>query len=356
MLKEDKDVKYVKGVGPNRVKLLNKLDIFSLEDLITYFPRGYEDRSKPKNIADLVDGEEALVEAVAVTKMSAIRIRNNMTICKLVIRDETATCQVTWFNQTYLKDKFHIGEKYKFYGKVKRKLGQIELMSPTFDEENKTKNTGKIIPLYPLTYELSQNVIRQIIENGLREVNNELEETLPEYIVKEYKLLDINKAIGSVHFPKDFKEYEAARKRLVFEELLTMQLALLNLKNKYSTDAKGISFDKNVKISKVIDKLPFKLTKAQVRCLEEIEKDMEKDKPMNRLLQGDVGSGKTIVSMLAAYKAVRSGYQAAIMVPTAILASQHYENFERILNNNCKTDVGVASHATRTIVRYPNTN
>ena len=303
-----------------------------MEDLITYFPRGYEDRSQPKAIADLADGEEALVEAVAVTKMSTARIRNNMTICKLVIRDETATCQVTWFNQAYLKDRFHIGEKYKFYGKVKRKLGQIDLISPTFDEENMSRNTGKIIPLYPLTYELSQNVIRRIIENGLKEVGSGLEETLPEYILKEYKLLDINNAINSIHFPKDFKEYDIARRRLVFEELLTMQLALLNLKNKYSTDTKGIAFDKDVKISSVIDKLPFKLTKAQIRCLEEIEKDMEKDKPMNRLLQGDVGSGKTIVSMLSAYKAVRSGYQAAIMVPTAILAAQHYENFEKILN------------------------
>jgi len=316
--------------------------------LITYFPRGYEDRSKPKDIADLIDGEESLIEAVAVTRMSVSRIRNNMTICKLVIRDETATCQVTWFNQAYLKDKFKVGEKYKFYGKVKRKLGQIDLISPAFDEEHINKNTGKIIPLYPLTYELSQNLIRQIIENGLKEIDNKLEETLPEYILKEYKLLDINRAINSIHFPKSFKEYDIARKRLVFEELLTMQLALLNLKNKYSVDTKGIAFDKNVKISGVIDKLPFKLTKAQIRCLEEIEKDMEKEKPMNRLLQGDVGSGKTIVSMMSAYKAVKSGYQVAIMVPTAILATQHFENFKKILNDVCESNIEIlTSSATK---------
>ena len=316
--------------------------------MITYFPRGYEDRSKPKDIADLIDGEESLIEAVAVTRMSVSRIRNNMTICKLVIRDETATCQVTWFNQAYLKDKFKVGEKYKFYGKVKRKLGQIDLISPAFDEEHINKNTGKIIPLYPLTYELSQNLIRQIIENGLKEIDNKLEETLPEYILKEYKLLDINRAINSIHFPKSFKEYDIARKRLVFEELLTMQLALLNLKNKYSVDTKGIAFDKNVKISGVIDKLPFKLTKAQIRCLEEIEKDMEKEKPMNRLLQGDVGSGKTIVSMMSAYKAVKSGYQVAIMVPTAILATQHFENFKKILNDVCESNIEIlTSSATK---------
>lgn len=156
----------------------------------------------------------------------------------------------------------------------------------------KTKNTGKIIPLYPLTYSLSQNTLRQIIENGLNLVKNSLEETLPEYLLKEYNLRDINSSINSIHFPKDFEDFENARKRLVFEELLVMQLALLSLKNSNTQDANGIQFDKNVKMSTVINELPFKLTKAQLRVLEEIDEDMESDKPMNRLLQGDVGSRK----------------------------------------------------------------
>ena len=223
------------------------------------------------------------------------------------------------------------GEKYKFYGKVKRSLGQIEITSPVFDYDA-NKNTGKIIPLYPLTYNLSQNVIRQIIENGLKEVGGEIEETLPEYLLKEYSLLDLNTAINEIHFPTEFKMYNVARKRLVYEELLTMQLALLNLKNEYNNETKGICFDKEVRISEVLDTLPFKLTKAQTRVLEEIETDMENEKPMNRLLQGDVGSGKTIVSILSAYKAVKSGYQVAVMVPTAILAKQHLENFAKIFN------------------------
>ena len=164
--------------------------------------------------------------------------------------------------------------------------------SPVFEEENKNKNTGKIIPLYPLTYNLSQNVIRQIIENGLREVNNGLDETLPQYLLEEYNLDDINKAINDIHFPKDFGEYNKARKRLVFEELLIMQLALLNLKTKYTVDSKGIKFDKNIKMQDAINKLPFKLTNAQTKVLKEINKDMESPKPMNRLLQGDVGSRK----------------------------------------------------------------
>ncbi len=328
-----KDAKYIKGVGPNRVKQLNKLGIYNLEDVITYYPRGYEDRGKSKLIAELVDGEEALIEVTCVSKMSEVRIRKNMAIYKLIVRDDSASCTLTWFNSFYLKDKFKVGEKYKFFGKVKRRINQIEMMSPTYDEENTNKNTGKIIPIYPSTYELSQNVLRGIIENALKEVGNDLKETLPEYLQKEYNVMDLNTAIHQIHFPNDFKDYEKARKRLVFEELLIMQLALLNLKDKYTKDVDGIKFSDDIKMSVIIDALPFKLTNAQKRVLEEIELDMEKQKMMNRLLQGDVGSGKTAVSMCASYKAIKSGYQVAVMVPTAILAKQHYENFKKLLSN-----------------------
>ncbi len=156
-------------------------------------------------------------------------------------------------------------------------------------------------------------------------------ETLPEYLLKEYNLKNRNEAIERIHFPKELKDFEIARKRLVFEELLSTQLALLELKNSYQNEEKGIPFDKNIKMSKVINELPFRLTKAQLRVLEEIDNNMEKESAMNRLLQGDVGSGKTVVAMCAAYKAVKSGYQAAIMAPTAILAKQHLENFQNIL-------------------------
>ena len=331
MLDLNKDVKFIKGVGPARAKLLNSLGIFTLSDLITYFPRNYEDRGKPKNIAEVEDGEEVLIEAICVSKMMEKRIRKNMVIYKLTVRDETGLCHITWFNQKYLKNRFKLGETYKFFGKVQKRIGFIEMNSPVFDSEDTNKNTGKIIPLYPLTYNLSQNVIRQVMENALKEVNEELLETMPEYLLNEYDLDDINKAIQGIHFPEKFEEYNRAKKRLVFEELLIMQLALLNLKTKYSVNKKGIEFDKNVKMSDVIEKLPFNLTKAQTRVLEEIDKDMESENPMNRLLQGDVGSGKTAVSIVAAYKAVKSGYQVAMMAPTAILSKQHLKNFESIL-------------------------
>ena len=325
-----KDVKYIKGVGPNRVKLLNKIGIFTLKDLITYYPRTYEDRSKPKNLYECQDGEEAFVRAIACSRLSDIRLRGR-TMQKLLIRDETATAEAMWFNQSYLKSKFEQGKEYGFYGRVSKKYGKIELMSPQFDEGNSTKNTGRIIPIYPLTYNLSQNNLRKIMENGIKEVYGNLEEILPNYILDEYKLEKINKAVKDIHFPESFNDFNIARTRLVFEELLSVQLALLELKNRYMNEEKGIIFDKNVKISDVINSLPFKLTGAQRRVLEEIEGDMESDKTMNRLLQGDVGSGKTVVAMCSAYKAVKSGYQAAIMAPTAILANQHLENFKNIL-------------------------
>lgn len=331
MVDLEKDVKYIKGVGPNRVKLLNKLGIFTLKDLITYYPRTYEDRSKPKNIAECIDGEEVLIEAYATGRVSDVRLRGK-TMQKLVIRDETGVATAVWFNQSYLKNKFEQGKKYTFYGKINNTFGRITINSPVFDEEGKTSNTGKIIPIYPLTFSLSQNTIRRIMENGIKEIENKLEETLPEYILKEYHLEGINQATKNIHFPKEFKDFNIARNRLVFEELLTMQLALLELKNSYINEEKGIPFSKDVHMSDIINKLPFQLTNAQRRVLEEIDNNMESEKPMNRLLQGDVGSGKTVIAMCSAYKAVKCGYQVAIMAPTAILATQHLGNFKKIFD------------------------
>ena len=178
-------MKYVKGVGPNRCLLLNKLDIFTLKDLITYYPRTYEDRSKPKYICECEDGEEVLIEAVACNKMANVRLKGK-TMQRLIVRDETASATLTWFNQPYLRDKFKVGTKYKFFGKVTKKGGKIMMNSPVFDNEEKTQNTGRIIPIYPLTYNLSQNAIRKIMEAGIKEVYGNLKETLPQYLLEEY--------------------------------------------------------------------------------------------------------------------------------------------------------------------------
>ena len=326
-----KDVKYIKGVGPNRVKLLNKLNIYTLKDLITYYPRTYEDRSKPKKICECIDGEEAVIEAIACGNLVETRLPRK-TMQKLLVRDETGSLLITWFNHTYLKSKFKVGQRYRFYGKFSYKYGKPELNSPVFDEIENKNNTGRIIPIYPLTYQLSQNTIRRIMENAINEVRGNLEENLPEEILKQYNLQGINEATEKIHFPKELKEFKIARERLVFEELFITQLALLALKNSYRNEEKGIAFSKDVHISDVIKEFPFNLTGAQRRVLEEIEGDMEQEKSMNRLLQGDVGSGKTAIAMCAAYKAVKTGYQVAIMAPTAILATQHLESFKKILD------------------------
>ena len=343
MVDLDKDVKYVKTVGPNRVQLLNKLNIYTLKDLIEYYPRDYEDRSKPKNLYECTDGEEVLIEAMAAGRITEMH-KGRMTISRLIVKDQTGTCYITWFNQGYLRDKFQPGRMYRFFGKISNKNGRLEMNSPVYDEIDQSKNTGKIIPIYPLTYELKQNTLRKIIENGLAEVKGKLTETLPEYILKENNLWDINNTIERIHFPIEFSDFNKARERLVIEELLTTQLALLKLKNNYEHETDGIQFSKDVYMSDVINILPFKLTKAQLRVLEEIDRDMESNKPMNRLLQGDVGSGKTVVAMIAAYKAVKSGYQATIMAPTAILASQHLESFQGILEElGIKTELLISS-------------
>ena len=338
------NIQYVKGVGPSRVKLLNYLGIYTLEDLITYYPRRYEDRRIIKKIEEMQDGEDGVIEAVAVNNPITTRLRNKMIITKVMVTDETEKCLITWFNQPYVKERLEAGEKYKFYGRITRKNGKVEMNSPVFDIEGENKNTGKIIPVYPTTKNLNENTLRKIVENALNTIDNQLEETLPEYILKEYKLQKINDSIKEVHFPTDYDKLKEARRRFVFEELLAFQIALLSLKTNYESEKKGIKYSKEVHMSDVINTLPFNLTKAQLKVLEEIDNDMESEKSMNRLLQGDVGSGKTIVAMIAAYKAVKCGYQVAIMAPTTILAEQHLNNFNNILSKfNIKCEILISS-------------
>ena len=332
MIDLKQDIQYIKGVGPARVELLNKLGIFTLEDLVTYFPREYEDRGQFKKICDLKEGDIACFKAVAMSKPSEARIKKNMTITKVIVRDETGSALLTWFNQTYIKSQINSAEEYTFYGKVTKVSGsRIEISNAIFDKEGENKNTGKIIPLYPLTYGMTQNVLRGIMENALKIANNQFEEFLPSWIRKEYNVCELNFAISNIHFPEKTEDFMVAKKRIAFQELLLLQLGLLNLKEKGKVESKGISFNTNDGVDDFINTLPFKLTNAQLRAWKEIKKDMEDEKPMNRLVQGDVGSGKTIVATLAMLKAVRSGYQASMMAPTAILATQHYENISKLL-------------------------
>ena len=336
------DVQYLKGVGPNRKVLLNNLNIFTIYDLITYFPRDYEDRTIFKNIDELIDGEMVCVKVIAKTKVQEVRIRKNLSLYKLAVQDETGTAICTWFNNKYVKNYINPNEEYLMYTKVSIKNGKVEFTHPEYEKVEQNNKTGRIVPVYNLTENVTQNSLRKEIKLALEICKNSIPETLPQYILQKYNLKDINFCIKNIHFPESKEAFLMARKRLVFEELLQLQLMLLILKNGYTTDVKGIEFH-NVSTDEILSCLTFSLTNAQKRVLEEIFADMESDKCMNRLVQGDVGSGKTIVAAICMYKAIKSGYQTVLMAPTSILATQHYNTIKNIydkLGLSCELLVG----------------
>ena len=231
MLDLKKGVQYIKGVGPNRAVLLNKLGMFTLEDVINYFPRMYEDRSKPTTIINAIDGEEVLIQAKVVSGIVQRRVRKGLIIFKVLVQDESGQCEITWYNQTYLKDKIKRDKIYKFYGKIKNTYGKIEMNSPIVEEMEKSKNTGKIVPIYPLTYNLSQNVLRGIIENAINEVKMNLPETLPEYLVEKYNVKaqrrhntkELNRLVDEIKEHENIGEVEENL------EILEIFLQLLNI-------------------------------------------------------------------------------------------------------------------------------
>lgn len=325
------NLQYLKGVGPARVEVLNKMGLFTIEDIIEYFPRTYEDRGVYKKISELIDGETATFHAVISSSVNENRVRRNMTIIKTIAKDETGTVILTWFNQPYIKNQLKVGEEYTFYGKIKNTLGRVEVQSPVFEDINKMKNIGRIIPIYPLTNGITQNVFRGIVENAMSATKGQYQEALPEWVRSENELVDIDYAIKNIHFPEKLQDFEKARYRIAFEELLMMQLGLLRFKEEGNENYLGIAFDKDEKMDELLNSLPYKLTNAQMRVWKEIDSDMKSSKSMNRLVQGDVGSGKTVVATLAMFKAVKNGYQAALMAPTSILARQHYEGISRML-------------------------
>lgn len=328
MVDLNKDIQYLKGIGPNRKLLFNRLGIYTINDLITYFPRGYEDRSLFKTISELVEGDAVCVKVETTSKVRSIRTRNKLMIYKLLVKDNTGVITCIWFNNKYVEN-IKAEHEYIMYGKVTRQGSELVITQPEYEELNANNKTGRIVPVYSLTEKMNQNILRKEISIALDEVIKDIEETMPEYILEQYDLADIKFALQNIHFPEKDESFFYARYRLVFEELLHLQLMLLLLKNGVKNREKGIVF-KNVSTDEILNQLAFTLTNAQTRVLEEIFKDMESDKCMNRLLQGDVGSGKTIVAGISMFKAVKNGYQCVLMAPTAILAAQHYDTLKNI--------------------------
>jgi len=327
-----KSIQYVKGVGPKKAKLLNKIGIRTVEDIIYYFPRTYEDRREIKKISALEDGEKANLRVVVCGNPKIYRPRRNMSIIKIPVKDDTGIMNLTWFNQDYIVNNIRVGEIINVVGKIKKYGNQIEMQNPAYEKKAEVgKKTGRIIPIYQLTDGLTNNELIKIVENTLDTYLDDLIDILPTDIINELNLFSFKEAILNIHFPKDRLSYKKAKERLVFEELLLLQLGLFIIKRSNIANTEGIVFSKDDKTQELIESLPYNLTSAQIRVFNEIAKDMESPKQMNRLVQGDVGSGKTIIAVLSMLKAYSSGYQSVMMAPTEILAAQHYENIKGLL-------------------------
>lgn len=319
-------VQYIKGVGPKKAYSLKRLNINTIEDLIYFIPRDYDDRTKVSTLRDSVIGEKATLEVKIAGEFSIIRPRRNMSILKVPIEDSSSNGYMVWFNQEYLKDKFKIGESYRVNGKINKMGFELQIMNPAFETLDQSEKTGRIMPIYPLTEGLSNNEIIRIVNYALNNNLDYIEEVLPNNLVKKYNMLSVKESLKNIHNPFNKELLIKSRYRLVFEELLILQLGLFIIKNRTYSKETGIIFQRPEEINDFIFNLPFSLTKAQNRVFGEIQEDMDKAKQMNRLIQGDVGSGKTVIAVLAMYRAVKSGYQAAMMAPTEILATQHYES------------------------------
>ncbi len=320
------NIKYIKGVGDVRAKLFNRLGIYTVQDLLYHLPRNYEDRSVIKEIAELTDGETVCVCGSPGGEIKSYRARGRLSVTQATISDGTDTMRVTWFNSPYISTTLKSAMEFTFYGKVTYKGNKFEMVNPVVEiSSGNNKKTGKIIPIYPSTAGLAQHQIRTAIETAITNLDENIPEVFSPRIMKKYALLPIMSAIRAIHSPSSFEEFEEARRRLAFEELFVMQSGICSVRDeRYKYTAVPI---KNVKCAAdFVHSLPFSLTSAQKRVINEICADLKKTVPMNRLVQGDVGSGKTIIAASAMYTVVKSGFQAALMAPTEILAAQHYKN------------------------------
>jgi len=329
----DIPVRYIKGVGPKRSSLFEKLGIISVSDLFYYLPRRYEDRSKVAEIGSLGPGDESSVIG-DIEKTAVFKARTGTNITEIVINDGTGRIYAVWYNMPFMIKNFKSGQKVLLYGKVEL-YNRLQITHPVYeildDEANRESlEVGRIVPVYPVTQDLSQKYMRKTVHNAISRYLGHLPEVLPTYIRARRKLVDAKFAIGNIHFPHSMENLQRAYRRLVFEEFFILQV-IMALKRKKQAK-KGISHKiREGLLSDFQDLFDFELTEDQKRCIRDIENDMARGIPMNRLLQGDVGSGKTVVAMYALLMAVHSGYQAVMMAPTEILARQHYVTVSQTL-------------------------
>ena len=317
-------VQFVKGIGPKKVKLFEKLHISTLQDALETYPRDYEDRTQITRIADIADEDRYAVRAILGTEPKVSRIRKGMTLVKCTIFDESGSLGVTWFNQPYITAQLRVGQEYLFYGRVQGFGRARQMISPQAEKvaEN-DQNPGRIVPVYPLTAGLTQR------EAALDAVPGDWPDPLPEVLRVKYRLPDAADALAAIHRPKNREDVNEARRRMVFEELFLLCCGLQQLRERRRADS-GILF-RGDRLEEFFAALPFAPTGAQRRAIMEIAADCASGRPMNRLVQGDVGSGKTVVAAALCALAAQNGWQAAFMAPTEILAAQHAETLSPML-------------------------
>ena len=323
-------VTILKGVGAARAKQLENLNIFTLGDLICHFPRGYEDRTKLSTIDKLEVDRPACFKAMVMNHPRTNHIRKGLDLTKVQVADHTARLSLTFFNNKYVAEQLQYGKEYIFYGAVSGDFIGYNMTNPIFESlDSAPVTTRRVLPIYPLTAGLSNAVLLRCIQQALA-ICDPPEEILPEAIRRQYGILPAERAYQIIHQPASLQEAEMAKRRLIFEEFFVFS-AGLSLMRATRTEKKALPYQ-NTDLSAFYAALPFRLTGAQNRAITEILADFRRGAPMNRLVQGDVGAGKTMVAAAAAYCAIQNGRQSALMVPTEILAEQHYHSLSRLLS------------------------
>lgn len=324
----NESISVLDGIGQKRAELFRTLGVFTVSDLLTFYPRGYEDRTKLKKLAELTDGETVCVRGRAVFPLRENMIRKNLYVCSLKISDGTGFLELVWFNNRFIKRMINLETEYVFYGKVS--IGQKKQMqTPLFEVPGTNNVTGKIFPIYSLCAGLSLKIVTDAVRAAQDLALQLLPEILPEHLRQEHNLCSVWYAVQNIHFPKDMAALELARRRLVFEELFLFQTALFSLREDRTIE-KAVSLKNSGFTKQLVSTLPYPLTAAQNRVIGEICSDLERAVPMSRLVQGDVGCGKTLVAAIAMFVCAKNGYSAAMMAPTEILASQHYESLSAL--------------------------
>lgn len=334
----DTEAQYLKGVGPRVAELLAKLGLKTVRDVLFYLPRRYEDRTNIPPINTLRPGDWATVRGRVTRVEGTPTRRRGMVIIKAQVSDGRSTISLTWFNQPWIKRKFEsFRGEILAYGQVKEGAWNLEMSSPEFeiiDEESDPADFARITPVYPLSEGVNQHLVRRAVSSALDNYLDFVQDPLPEAVLRREGLKPLKWSLFQIHQPNSEEDRLQARRRLVFDEFLNLQLSLAMAREQTHQDV-GIAFsierERDQLWADIHKMLPFELTKAQLRVIEEIWSDMARPHPMNRLLQGDVGCGKTAVAACALLAAVRGGYQAALMAPTEILAEQHYENLKTLL-------------------------